>query len=97
MHNQFAGEFYRRRAWRNCRDQYFRARNGLCERCAAMGKIVPGTEVHHKIHLTPENLNDPSITLNWANLELLCKPCHDAEHEREAQLTRTDSSGHVEL
>lgn len=53
--------------------------------------------MHHKIHLTPENLNDPSITLNWANLELLCKPCHDAEHEREAQLTRTDSSGHVEL
>ena len=36
--------------------------------------------VHHKIALTPENINDPNITLNWENLELLCQDCHNKEH-----------------
>ena len=39
-----------------------------------------GTEVHHKIHLTADNINDASVTLNWDNLELLCKECHDIAH-----------------
>lgn len=97
MHAQFANAFYGSQAWKKCRADYRQYRGGLCERCLAKGLIVPGTDVHHKQHLTPDNLSDPAVTLSWANLELLCKPCHDAEHEQAARLTRTDADGHVEL
>ena len=60
------------------RDAYFSYRCGLCERCGEAGKIV-----HHKIHLTPENIHDPRVTLNFKNLELLCYDCHSKEHEAE--------------
>ena len=59
------------------------------------GLIVPGDEVHHKIRLTPENITDPSIALNWDNLELLCKACHQEEHQ--AIRWRVDDMGRVEL
>lgn len=38
--------------------------------------------MHHKVRLTPANLNDPAVSLNWANLELLCDDCHKAEHKK---------------
>ena len=37
--------------------------------------------MHHKVYLTPENIGDPTVTLDWSNLELVCRSCHDAEHE----------------
>ena len=40
-------------------------------------------EVHHKIPLTPENIYNPEITLNWDNLELLCSSCHSIEHNKK--------------
>ena len=72
--------FYKSRQWQHCRDAYFASHGGLCERCLAKGLIIPGEEVHHKIRLTPANLDDPTVTLNWDNLELLCKDCHLEEH-----------------
>lgn len=97
MHQQFANGFYGSNAWKKCREAYRRSKGGLCERCMARGLIVPGDEVHHRQPLTPDNLGDPGVTLSWANLELLCKACHQDEHEREARITRTDRDGHVEL
>ena len=67
----------------------------LCERCLARGLIRQGDEVHHKIRLTPENINDPNISLNWENLEMLCKDCHEKEHDRRRW--RADANGNVEL
>ena len=95
MQAQFANVFYRSRLWRNCRDQYAASKGGLCERCLARGLIVPGAEVHHKIRLTPENLTDPAVSTNWANLELLCEACHHEEHTKTGM--RTDEAGHVDL
>lgn len=43
---------------------------------------VIGTEVHHKIHLTPDNVSDPEISMNQDNLMLLCNECHNKEHGR---------------
>lgn len=71
----WAEHFYRSAAWTNVRDAYFLSRHGLCERCEGVGKIV-----HHKTWLTPENINDPNITLSWDNLELLCQDCHNKVH-----------------
>ncbi len=71
----FAEKFYKSKAWRKCRDAFFVFKHGLCERCGDPGKIV-----HHRIELTPDNINDPDITLNWELLELTCQDCHNKEH-----------------
>ena len=91
----FAHDFYKTSAWMKCAKAYKKEKGGLCERCLATGIITPGAEVHHKVRLTPENLSDPEIALNWANLELLCKDCHIKEHR--GTRWRADELGHVEL
>lgn len=80
---EYARAFYKSRAWLKCRDSYIKSVGGLCERCLAEGLIVPGYIVHHKCYLTPENIKDPSITLNFDNLEYVCQPCHNAIHFKE--------------
>lgn len=71
--------FYKSITWTQCRDAYFISQHGLCERCEQPGKIV-----HHKEYLTPENINDPNVTLSWENLELLCQDCHNKEHFKDS-------------
>ena len=75
----FAKTFYLSRAWREVRDFVFKRDFGLCVRCGGKGEIV-----HHKIYLTPENIDNPYISLNPDNLETLCRECHAAEHEGQA-------------
>ena len=90
----YADAFYCSHEWRRCRVGYA-SKVIYCERCAKRGMTVPGDEVHHKIRLTRENINDPSVTLNWDNLELLCFRCHDEEHMKRRY--RADAWGHVDL
>lgn len=75
--------FYKTAAWLKCRAAYIKSVGGLCERCLARGEIKPGYIVHHKIHLNAYNVSDPTITLNWDNLEYLCLDCHNKEHFKE--------------
>ncbi|MBQ8130153.1 MAG: HNH endonuclease [Clostridia bacterium] len=82
MRQEFARKFYSSRAWAECRAAYKKSRGGLCEECEARGLFTPGDEVHHKVKLTPENITDPTITLNWDNLQLLCKACHAEQHRK---------------
>ena len=49
--------------------------NYICVRCGDIATIC-----HHKTYITPENINDPNVTLNWNNLEALCQTCHNLEH-----------------
>ena len=91
----FAHSFYSSWPWIRCARSYRASRSGLCERCLSKGLIVPGDEVHHKVKLTPENISDPAVSLNWDNLELLCKKCHMEEHRPTRW--RADEFGHVEL
>jgi hypothetical protein len=51
--------FYRSDEWHLARAIKICNQNGLCEKC---GK--PGNEVHHKIHLTIQNVDDPNVSLN---------------------------------
>ena len=74
----------------------------MCERCLRRGIIEPGSkdkplEVHHKIPLTADNIKNPNVALNWANLELLCKKCHDDERERAPRRWRIEPGGAVAL
>ncbi len=73
---EFAKAFYLSPAWRATREYVFNDRDaGLCVRCGQLGSVV-----HHKIELTPENIDDPEITLNEDNLETLCRACHALAH-----------------
>ena len=90
----FADAFYVSREWRTCRAGYAK-KQIFCERCAKRGLTVPGEQVHHKIRLTPENIKDPSVALNWENLELLCERCHKEEHAKRRY--RADAWGRVDL
>jgi 5-methylcytosine-specific restriction protein A len=80
MAKEFSKKFYNSAKWIRCRELYKQVKNGLCERCLKKGIYSAGEEVHHKIWLTPENINDPEITLSFDNLELLCASCHTYEH-----------------
>lgn len=80
MAKEYAKAFYKSKAWLDCRAGYISSVDCLCERCLSAGRYVPGYIVHHKQYITPDNINDPNITLNWNNLEYLCHECHNKEH-----------------
>jgi 5-methylcytosine-specific restriction enzyme A len=71
-------KIYHTQAWRKLRRSYFNSKHGLCERCERPGNIV-----HHKIEITQDNVDDPFITLNSQNLELLCHDCHNKHHKQK--------------
>lgn len=79
---EFAREFYLSKQWRKTRDYIFERDFGLCVRCGAVGEIV-----HHKTHLSPENINNPDISLSEDNLELLCRDCHAIEHSSDLAIS----------
>lgn len=77
MAREFAKAFYKSKQWQQCRRAYIAKRRlldgGLCETC----HLEPGYIVHHKIVLTPENIQDPEVALNPRYLAYECKACHD--------------------
>lgn len=74
---EYAKKFYFSKQWKACRKSYISKRimidGGLCEECHEN----PGYIVHHKIQLTPANIDKPNITLSHSNLKYVCKQCHD--------------------
>ena len=78
---EFAERFYKSKKWVSTKNAYKKSVGGICERCYSRGVISPGEIVHHKIHIEPWNIDDPSITLSWDNLQLLCRNCHAEVHK----------------
>lgn len=73
---EFAKAFYESPAWRRTRAYILKRDAGLCVHCGE-----PGVIVHHKIELTPRNIDDPAIALGEDNLETVCRTCHALIHE----------------
>ena len=96
MRDPFARQFYSSGAWADCREAYRKSIGNLCENCLKNGQINPVDEVHHKIRLTPQNINDPNVTLNWKNLEGLCERCHKLAHKRKRRYN-VDESGRLSI
>lgn len=78
--------FYKSDRWRDlvARLKLERVKDGqlLCELC---GKpIVKAYDCigHHKIELTPDNVDDANISLNPENIMLIHFKCHNVIHER---------------
>ncbi|MFA5283922.1 MAG: HNH endonuclease [Bacilli bacterium] len=72
------------------REIKIRSVNGRCERCGGIGQ-----EVHHRQRVTIENVEDASVSLNPENLELLCKDCHNKEHQRFRKEMLFDAEGNI--
>lgn len=103
MAKEYAKAFYNSQAWKKTRRAYYIFRRGQCERCArefaegkrSLDKINPGKIVHHKKHITPENLTDLLIALSFDNLELLCDEHHNREHKGKNKRYTFDANGRV--
>lgn len=90
MARPFAARFYNSKQWKRVRNAYMAhpARTpggrivppGMCERCFAAGMLKPAEIVHHKVHLTPENIADTAVTMGFQNLERVCRDCHAELH-----------------
>ena len=91
----YAKAFYKSAAWKHTRDAYNKSVSGLCERCRAKGKIVPADIIHHKVYISPDNINDTTVTLNWDNLEAVCRDCHAEEHLGNEKRFSVDALGRV--
>lgn len=93
---EFAKSFYKSKAWQNTREAYAASVGRLCERCLRSGIYRAGEIVHHKKPLTSENINDPSVSLAWNNLELLCRDCHGKVHG-SIKRYKVDEMGRVKI
>ena len=76
----FAKVVYKRKQWKKARDAYIKHRQaidgGMCEICHER----PGYIVHHKVELTAQNVNDPSVCYGFFNLQYVCHECHNNIH-----------------
>lgn len=92
----YAEKFYKSSTWEQTRKAYAKSVGGLCERCLEKGLFVPGEIVHHKTHISPENISDPNVTLDWDNLQLVCRLCHAEEHQKDkGRRYRVDEMGRI--
>lgn len=69
---------------------------GVCERCVQMGRLEAAKVVHHRKHLTPDNIDDRKVTLSYSNLQRLCQDCHAAVHSANSgRRVRFDERGNI--
>lgn len=92
---EYAKEFYTSPEWRHCRDAYMNSVGMMCEMCKESGQYEKADIVHHKIHITPDNINDVEITLNHLNLQALCRHHHMLVHSTKQRRYIVDSNGNV--
>ena len=78
MARPFAKPFYDSKEWEKVRNFVMLRDKYMCQVCGR-----PAQEVHHIIHLSPENIYDPKITLNPENLVSLCRDCHFETHAKD--------------
>lgn len=89
MAKDYSRDFYNSQGWKRTRAAYVIYCGGYCERCRreveegtrSLQDMKPIAIVHHKKYLTPENINDPAVSLSFDNLEGLCDEHHNKEHK----------------
>lgn len=93
MAKPWAKQFYHSKRWLSCRASYIAERinidGGMCERCGS----VPGYIVDHKEELTPDNINNPEISLNHKNFQYLCLDCHNKKTFKKHSAGLFDDEG----
>lgn len=87
--------FYGTQAWKDTRKAYIKSVGGWCELCKAKGEYNAAEMVHHKIHLTADNINDANLSLSFKNLQALCRDCHAEQHAMHVKRYKVDEMGRV--
>ena len=93
----WAEAFYKSSAWKHTRAVAIKRDAYLCQDCLKLGRITAAEEVHHIQPLTPDNINDPDISLNLDNLVSVCRECHQARHGARQRRYIVDELGRVTL
>jgi len=70
--------FYQSPEWRALRILKLNV-NPFCEKCMEEDKLIPATEVHHRIDIQKRI----DLCLEFKNLQSLCKKCHSSITFRE--------------
>ena len=95
MAKAYAKKFYKSKAWQQCRRAYVSMRinidGGMCQHC----RERPGYIADHIEEITPDNINDPEVTLNHKNIQYLCTICHNKKtfSKSENDFLKFDSEG----
>lgn len=92
---EYAERLYKSKRWQRTAKAYAKSQQNLCELCRQQGLITPGEIVHHKVAITPENIDDPSVALSWENLQLVCRKHHAEIHDRSGRRWKVDEFGRV--
>ena len=90
MARPFARSFYDSKEWERVRAYCLMRDRYCCQHCG-----LPAQEVHHIIHLSPDNIWDPQISLNPDNLVSLCRDCHFEQHREDANKGADCADGFV--
>lgn len=91
MSKDFSRDFYNSNAWKKTRNAIIARDLGLCQIC----KKRPARIVHHIVELTPENINNPAISLGEDNLISVCMTCHAAIHDKKPATIEYDNQGNI--
>jgi 5-methylcytosine-specific restriction endonuclease McrA len=91
----WAEAFYKSKSWQACRAAAWSRDRGLCQDCLKSGRITPAEIVHHITELTPQNIGNPSISLNLDNLVSVCRECHAKRHGARQRRYKVDELGRV--
>jgi len=87
MAREFAKNFYNSNNWKKVRKSFIKLRmgmdGGMCQECHER----PGEIVHHRVWLTPDNIDDANVTLSYSNLEYVCHACHDKIHGNLSEIS----------
>lgn len=86
--------FYKSKTWQRVQASY-RQRHCFCERCLKKGLYIPAKIVHHKKHLTKEDIRKPEFLYSDDNLESLCLDCHNKEHFGREKRYEIDGHGRL--
>lgn len=103
MAKEYAKAFYNSKQWKATRAAYVAHCGGVCERCMreyeegkrTFADVKPVEMVHHKLAITPHNINEPRITLSFDNLEGVCGEHHNLEHKGKPKRYRFDKFGNI--
>lgn len=74
--------FYRSKDWINFRKYIIQQRGLICEECGKTIFEAGQAIIHHIQHLTEKNYLDKKISLNPANVKIICPLCHNKIHNR---------------
>lgn len=80
--------FYTGKPWRELSFTLKTAAHGKCQRCGTIVEDMKYLIGHHKVELTEENVDDPSVSLNPVLIEIICLTCHNKEHRRFGHVKR---------